>query len=122
MIFDAGRYRLTFASDGEEALGLALLEPPRLVITELILDRLDGVSLGEQLKGHLSTNGVKVLVLTTSTAEWDQRRAWRAGVDGYITKPFSPAQLLQQAEELLEDEGYEPGRSRRMARDQGDCS
>lgn len=104
VVFDAGRYQLTFASDGEEALGLALVEPPHLVIAELRLDRLDGASLCERLKGHPRTSGVKVMMLTTSTSEWDQHRATRSGADGYITKPFSPAHLLSQCSELLEGE------------------
>ena len=101
VIFDPGRYELIFASDGEEALGRCLVDPPMLVIAELWLDRLDGVALCERLKGLPKTAGAKVVLLTTSTGEWDVRRARRAGVDEYFTKPFSPAQLLKQVDRLL---------------------
>ncbi len=122
VIFDAGRYELIFASNGEEALGLALVEPPRLVITELRLDRLDGVGLCAELKNHPRTNTVKVLLLTTSTSEWDMRRAKRAGADGYITKPFSPAQLLHQADDLLQGENSDSeDESERQTFDHGTC-
>lgn len=100
LIFDAAKCELSFASDGEEALGMAIIEPPDLVITEMRLDRLDGAGLCERLKQDPRTSSAKVLFLTTSTLEWDRRRARRVGADGYLTKPFSPSTLLQKADEL----------------------
>jgi CheY-like chemotaxis protein len=102
MVFDSGRCELGFASDGEEALGSAIVDPPNLVIAELRLDRLDGIALCERLKDHPRTRGTKVLFLTTCTSEWEMRRAKRAKADGYMSKPFSPTVLLRQADELLE--------------------
>jgi DNA-binding response OmpR family regulator len=101
MVFDSGRCELSFASDGEDALGKALVEPPELVITELRLDRMDGVALCERLKEHPRTSSAKVLFLTTCTSEWEMRRASRAKADGYMTKPFSPTVLLRRCDELL---------------------
>ncbi len=121
VIFDAGRFDLSFVSDGEEALGFALVQPPQLVISEVRLDRLDGISLCEQLKRHPRTSGVKLLILTTSTSEWDTRRAKRAGADAYITKPFSPSQLLRQATELLGAATPESSESQRGAADNQNC-
>ncbi len=101
MVFDSSACELRFASDGEEALGAAIVDPPELVLTELWLDRLDGISLCEQLKHHPQTRSAKVLVLTTSVSDWDARRARRVGADGYVTKPFSPMALLRQVDALL---------------------
>ncbi len=121
VVFDAGRYELTFAFDGEEALGLAIVEPPSLVVAEVRLARLDGISLCAQLRQHPRTCKAKLLVLTTSTSEWDMRRATRAGADGYLTKPFSPAVLLQQADALLGGETTESRGLRSGSRDRQNC-
>lgn len=104
-VFDPERFRLSFATDGEMALGLALIDPPDILLTEMRLDGLDGASLAESVKHHPRTKGVRVLVLTTAAGEWDRQRARRAGVDGYITKPFSPAHLLWVVDQLLADFG-----------------
>ncbi|MHB0869636.1 MAG: response regulator [Chloroflexota bacterium] len=109
VVFDSGRFRLTFASNGEEALGFALVEPPHLVIAEVRLERLDGISLCQRLKKHPRTSGARLLILTTSTSTWDMRRAARAGAEGYVTKPFSPSQLVRQVDGLLEGKGAELG-------------
>ncbi|MCL5736460.1 MAG: response regulator [Actinobacteria bacterium] len=121
VIFDAGRYVLGFASDGEEALGLAIVESPHLVLTEVRLDGLDGISLCRQLKEHPRTSGTKVLVLTTSTSEWDMRRARRAGADGYLTKPFSPALLLHQVDALLDGGSIASAELEREGMDRQSC-
>lgn len=122
VIFDVSRYELAFASDGEEALGLAIVDPPALVITELRLDRLDGVALCGRLEEHPRTSTAKVLLLTTSTSEWDMHRARRAGAAGYITKPFSPAQLLYRADQLLEGRSSDSGASQGRVADRESCS
>lgn len=109
MVFDSGRCELDFASDGEEALGSAIVSPPDLVIAELRLERLDGIALCERLKKQPRTAKAKVLFLTTCTSEWDMRRARRAKADGYMSKPFSPAVLLRQAGELLEGKSHGMG-------------
>lgn len=105
MVFDSGRYELTFASNGEEALGLALVEPPHLVIAEVRLERLDGISLCQRLREHPRTGSARLLILTTSTSSWDMRRSARAGAEGYVTKPFSPSLLVRQVDGLLEGKG-----------------
>lgn len=105
-------YQVEFAPDGEQALGQAVVDPPVLVITEIRLNRLDGAALCQFLKGNPRTRGIKVLFLTTSTAELDVRRAQRAGGDGYLTKPFSPTVLLRQVDALLGRSPAEPGQHR----------
>ncbi|HEX2988847.1 MAG TPA: response regulator [Chloroflexota bacterium] len=109
MVFDSERCELSFASDGEEALGMAIVAPPDLVIAELRLDRLDGIALCERLKEHSRTVKTKLLFLTTCASEWEMRRARRAKADGYMTKPFSPMALLRQADELLEGKPVDKG-------------
>ncbi|MGE5618171.1 MAG: response regulator [Sphingomonadaceae bacterium] len=109
VILDGSRYRLSFASNGEEALGIALVDPPDLVISEVRLERLDGIALCQQLKQQPRGNRTKVLILTTSTSEWDMRRARRAGAEWYMTKPFSPAVLMRHVEEAAEEK--ETGKS-----------
>ena len=105
LVLQEKEYVLAFSADGEEALGHAIVDPPDLLITELRLERLDGVALCEQLKRDPRTRSARVLFLTTSTSEWDLRRAIRAGGEAYITKPFSPKVLLRQVDELLNRDG-----------------
>lgn len=113
---------MTFASNGEEALGFALVEPPSLVIAEVRLERLDGISLCQRLKEHPRTSGIRLLILTTSTSNWDMRRAARAGAEGYVTKPFSPAHLVRQVDGLLEGRGSMLDDARVTTADRQSCS
>jgi DNA-binding response OmpR family regulator len=95
-------FELLQAADGEEALRLAQEQHPELVLLDVNMPRVDGLTVCEQLKAADSTRGIRVVMLTARGADADKARARAAGADDYFIKPFSPVQLLNKVYALLE--------------------
>ena len=86
------------ASNGEDGLRLALAVRPDVVVLDLMLPKLDGISVLQALTADEETRHVPVILLTAKTQREDRRAAWRAGCTAYLTKPFSPVDLVMIAE------------------------
>jgi CheY-like chemotaxis protein len=91
-------FDVTFARDGIEALELARKLHPTIVITEILVPKLDGLALCRRLKGDKTTQDIAVLVFSLLAAE---RRARDAGADAFLNKPLSAARLKEAVRELL---------------------
>lgn len=89
------------AFDGEEALHIALQERPDLVLLDLMMPGLGGLEVCRRLKSDARTKGTIVLILTARSQSADRELARQGGADGYIVKPFSPADLLQRVRKAL---------------------
>ncbi|MEZ4362385.1 MAG: response regulator [Kofleriaceae bacterium] len=81
-------YAVQTASDGEEALALAEEQPPDLVITDVMMPKMDGWTLVKQLRSRAELAGVPVIFLTALASEEDRIRGFRLGADDYMAKPF----------------------------------
>ncbi len=90
--------RIRFFDDGYVALDAARRDHPRLVITEILVPKLDGLTLCRLIKGDPSLAAVKVLVLTFLSAE-DRAKSSRA--DGFIKKPIQRPIILESVRALL---------------------
>jgi CheY-like chemotaxis protein len=91
-------FGVTFAEDGLQALDLARKLHPTIVITEILVPKLDGLALCRRLKGDPSTNDIAVLVFSLLAAE---RRAQDAGADAFLNKPLTAESLKAAVRELL---------------------
>ncbi len=88
------------AGDGEEAVRLARSQGPRLVFLDIDMPRLDGIEACRQMRGEPAMAGSKIVMLTASADDSARARAERAGADRFLTKPFSPLDLLRLVDEL----------------------
>jgi CheY-like chemotaxis protein len=88
------------ASDGVEALTIARIELPTLLLLDVMMPGMDGVEVCRQLKADPDTKGIVVLLLTALTQKADRERGLAAGADGWFTKPFSPLALLRRVDEV----------------------
>ncbi len=95
------RYSLILARDGEEALTRAREEHPDLIFLDVMMPKMDGFEVCEQLKSDDGTKDIRVVMLTALAQEFDRQRADEVGADFYFTKPFSPTALLEKVDELL---------------------
>ncbi|HMB93254.1 MAG TPA: response regulator, partial [Rhodothermales bacterium] len=86
-------YRIIEAADGEEALQIARTIPPDLVISDVMMPRLDGFGLVEALRADPDLNFVPVLLLTALAEQEDRLAGLELGADAYLTKPFSTEEL-----------------------------
>jgi two-component system alkaline phosphatase synthesis response regulator PhoP/two-component system response regulator VicR len=87
-------YRITTASDGQEALEKILAERPAMVVLDVMMPRMDGFELLKRLKSDPNTAEIPVLMLTAKAQDMDVLHGWTLGVHGYLTKPFNPAELV----------------------------
>jgi len=91
-------YRVEFADDGLQGLERARALMPRIVVTEIMLPRLDGLKVCRSLKSDPKTKGIAVLVFSILSAE---DRALEAGADAFLLKPLDDARLIDTAVRLL---------------------
>ena len=89
------------AYDGEEALDLARSERPDLIILDIMLPKLDGFRVGRMLKQEKATDTIPIIMLTAKTAEEDRVSGLELGADDYVSKPFSPRELLARVKAVL---------------------
>jgi two-component system phosphate regulon response regulator PhoB len=87
-------FRVAAAADGEEALLLAREEKPDLVLLDWMLPLLSGIEVCRQLRRMTETRSVPIIMLTARGEEGDKLRGLDSGADDYITKPFSPSELV----------------------------
>ncbi len=88
------------AADGEEAVQVARREGPRLVFLDIDMPRMDGIEACRQMRLQPSMAGSKIVMLTASADATARSRAEQAGADRFLTKPFSPLDLLRLVDEL----------------------
>jgi two-component system chemotaxis response regulator CheY len=93
-------FELHEAGDGEEAVRVARSEGPRLVFLDIDMPRLDGIEACRQMRGEPAMAGSKIVMLTASADDSARSRAAAAGADRFLTKPFSPLDLLRLVDEL----------------------
>jgi two-component system, chemotaxis family, chemotaxis protein CheY len=87
-------YEVVQACDGIEALDLARGAPVDLVLTDVHMPRMDGITLVRELRGLPNYKFVPMLILTTESSQEKKMDGKRAGATGWIVKPFDPAKLL----------------------------
>ena len=93
-------FRLHQASDGEEAVEAARRESPRLVFLDIDMPRLDGIEACRRIRAQPAMAGARIVMLTASADDSARSRAAAAGADRFLTKPFSPLDLLRLVDDL----------------------
>jgi len=94
-------YPVRGVATGEEALAAVESDPPELVILDLMLPGMDGLTVCERLKKDPTTNSIPIVMLTAKGEESDIVRGLNLGADDYITKPFSPRVLIARVQAVL---------------------
>jgi two-component system phosphate regulon response regulator PhoB len=101
-------YRLATASTGQDALEAARRERYSLIVLDLMLPEMSGFDVLEALRSDEATRDVAVLMLTARREEPDRIRGLSLGADDYLTKPFSPAELVLRVGAILRRAGTAP--------------
>jgi phosphate regulon transcriptional regulator PhoB len=95
------RFRVSWASDGLSGLAQIRKSPPDLVILDLMLPRLPGLEICREIRRDQSLNRLPILMLTAKGEEADRVVGLELGADDYVTKPFSPRELVARVKALL---------------------
>ena len=93
------------ARDGEEAVRLALHRTPHLILMDLWMPRLDGITATERLRAHAVTADVPILALTADPSHLALARARNAGCDTVVAKPLAPEALLEHLRAVFHHRG-----------------
>jgi len=91
-------FRVVVASDGEQALYVARHEKPDLVVLDLLMPRMDGLEFARRIRRE---RDVPIIMLTARAEETDRIVGLELGADDYVTKPFSPRELIARVRAVL---------------------
>lgn len=94
-------YEVLTASNGEKALAVAQEEKPDLIILDLMLPKIDGWEVCRRLRQDPEIKNVPVIMLTARAEIKDKLKGFEAGADDYVTKPFSPRELVSRVKRVL---------------------
>jgi CheY-like chemotaxis protein len=97
---DVVEFELHEAADGAEALEVAQRERPTLVFLDVDVPVLDGIEACRQLRSLEATEHATIVMLTAAHGDSVERSAEEAGADLFLTKPFSPLELLRLVDQL----------------------
>src|SRR5579884_1044707 len=86
------------AIDGADALRVAATQPPDLVVLDLMLPGMDGLEVCRQLRAR---SAVPILMLTARGEEGDKLSGFSIGADDYVTKPFSPREVVMRVQAIM---------------------
>lgn len=94
-------YRVTVAADGEQALSKLHKLMPDMVILDLMIPEIDGLEVCKFIRKDPATESLPVMMCTAKTSEIDKILGLEQGADDYVTKPFSPRELVLRVKNLL---------------------
>ncbi|HEY8464977.1 MAG TPA: response regulator transcription factor [Bacillota bacterium] len=102
---DREGYHTISANNGKKGLELVRQELPDLVILDLMLPELDGITVCKQMRLDAQTRNIPIIILTAKSEEADRVLGLEMGADDYVTKPFSPRELVARIRAVLRRSG-----------------
>ncbi len=100
-LLSSANYEMSEAENGQEALDAVAKERPDLILMDIQLPIMDGYEATRRIKGNPATKDIPIIVVTSYALSGDEGKARDAGCDAYVTKPYSPRQLLAKIREYL---------------------
>lgn len=97
-------YRVFDAPDGEAAEKIAVEQNPDLIVSDVMMPKVDGIELCRRIKTNVSTSHIPVILLTARTADDIKISGYQMGADSYISKPFNLDVLLVRIRKLIENQ------------------
>ena len=100
-LLGASDYELVEAENGQEALDAVAKKKPDLILMDIQLPVMDGYEATRRIKANPEWKSIPIIVVTSYALSGDAEKARAAGCDDYVTKPYSPRQLLAKIREYL---------------------
>ena len=100
-LFTSAGYEVIEAINGEEGITSAEAQHPDLILMDIQLPGIDGYETARRIKANPDLTGIKIIAVTSYALSGDDAKAYEAGCDDYVAKPFSPRQLLAKVREYL---------------------
>lgn len=103
--FEMEGFVVRTAVDGMDGLESAKADPPDVIVSDVMMPRMNGLELVRGLKADPATAGIPVILLSAKAQASDLRDGMDAGADDYVTKPFEPLDLVDRVTKLLPPSG-----------------
>jgi len=100
-LLEKNNYRVDLAQSGKDALDMITQSKPDLVLLDIMLPDLDGYEIFQMIREHSEWDDIKVIYLSAKNRDVDIAKGLNLGVDAYVTKPFSNAELLDKIDHLV---------------------
>ena len=97
----AGYYRIVQASNGQEGLEKALSLLPDIIISDVMMPKMNGLEMASALKSHPTTSTIPLILLSAKAAKRDTVAGLQTGADDYLTKPFDTSELVARVDGLI---------------------
>lgn len=96
-------YNIILASNGEEGVKKAIEKQPDLIISDLMMPKMDGMEMVSILKNNIRTSHIPVIMLTARSTSSDMQEGYNIGADDYITKPFDSSVLIVRVKNIIQN-------------------
>ncbi|MBV5282615.1 MAG: response regulator [Paludibacter sp.] len=96
-------YKIYECSNGKDALEFILNEKPNLIISDVMMPEMDGITLCKKLKSNININHIPIILLTAKATDEDKAESYDIGADAYISKPFNVSLLKKRVANLIEN-------------------
>jgi DNA-binding response OmpR family regulator len=105
LVFETAGFATRRASNGKMAVASAYEDPPDIILLDVMMPEMDGWQVLRVLKGDERTQRIPVVMLSARSERRDKMIGLQEGAEGYIGKPFSPAEVVREVQNLLERAG-----------------
>ena len=99
--FDKQGFRVSQTADGEEAMLIAREERPDIVLLDWMIENLSGIEVCRRLRRDNDTSNIPIIMMSARGEEEDRVRGLDIGADDYVTKPFSPREIVARVKAIL---------------------
>ncbi len=103
VVFERNGFDASLASDGSEGVHLALMNPPNVIILDIMMEGLHGFEVCKMLRANSSMRHTVIIITSGKSYKPDIDKAMELGADSYVVKPFSPKELLKIAIEHMNE-------------------
>jgi len=103
IVFEREGFEVSLASEGSEGVHMALMNPPRIIILDIIMEGLHGFEVCRMLRANSSMRRTAIIIISGKAYKQDIDRAMELGADSYLVKPFSPKELFKIAVEHMNE-------------------
>ncbi len=98
-------YETILASNGEEAVEMAIAQLPNLIMMDIMLPEMDGFEAARQIREDPHTRAIPIIAVTALSSRKDKKKCLESGCDDYLSKPFTASQLSSSITRLLKQDG-----------------
>jgi len=105
-VLNGDGHEVVLAEDGVQALDIARQEGTDLVLSDINMPNMNGISLVSKLRRLDTYSGTPILMLTTESADFKKEKAKKMGANGWLQKPFDPPRLIKAVRSMLAKSGH----------------